>query len=167
MTSAPDAGSGPLTDGAELLARAEELSAELAADGVQGVALCYVDTAGIVRVKGVPVAGLASAAQRGVGMSPVFDLFLADDSILTTDLQGGPDGDLRLYPDLSRVVRLAGMPGWAWAPVDRRRQDGEPHPNCSRAFLTRMVERAAAAGITVQAAVEIEWAVGRDDAPPG
>jgi glutamine synthetase len=167
VTIAPDAAGAVTTDTAGLLARAEELSAELAADGVQGVALCYVDTAGIVRVKGVPVAGLASAARRGVGMSPSFDLFLADDSIMGTDLQGGPDGDLRLYPDLSRVVRLAAMPGWAWAPVDRRQQDGAPHPNCSRTFLRRMVERAADAGIAVRAAVEIEWAVGRDDAPPG
>jgi glutamine synthetase len=156
-----DAGS----DAGDRLAFAEEVSAELAADEVHGVALCYVDTAGVARVKGIPVAGLVSAAQRGVGMSPVFDTFLADDSIMSTDVLGGPDGDLRLFPDLSRVVRLAGQPGWAWAPVDRRQQDGEPHPGCSRTFLGRMVGRAADAGIDLRVAVEIEFAVGRDDAP--
>jgi glutamine synthetase len=155
------------SDAGDLRARAEELSAELAADGVHGIALCYVDTSGVTRVKGIPVAGLASAARRGVGMSPVFDTFLTDDSIMNTDVLGGPDGDLRLFPDLARVTRLAGQPGWAWAPVDRRQQDGEPHPACSRTFLRRMVRRAADAGITVKAAVEIEWAIGRDDAPPG
>ena len=156
---APDAGHSS--------AHAEELSGQLAADGVHGIALCYVDTAGVARVKGIPVAGLASAARRGVGMSPVFDTFLSDDSIMNTDVLGGPDGDLRLVPDLARVVRLAGQPGWGWAPVDRRQQDGEPHPGCSRTFLRRMVDRAADAGITVKATIEIEWAIGRDDAPPG
>jgi glutamine synthetase len=158
---------GTAGSGVDELARAEGLSAELAADGVHGVALCYVDTAGVTRVKGIPVAGLVSAAQRGVGMSPVFDLFLADDSIMSTSLQGGPDGDLRLYPDLSRVVALAGQPGWAWAPVDRRQQDGEPHPVCSRTFLRRMAAHAADAGLEVKAAVEIEFTLGRDDVPAG
>jgi glutamine synthetase len=149
------------------VARAEELSGALAADGVHGVALCYVDTAGVTRVKGVPVTRLSSAARRGVGMSPVFDTFLADDSIVRTDVLGGPDGDLRLFPDLSGLVALAGQPGWAWAPVDRRQQDGEPHPACSRTFLRRMVARADEAGIVVRAAIEIEWVLGRDDVPAG
>jgi glutamine synthetase len=144
-----------------------DLIADLIADGVNGVVLCYVDTAGVARVKGIPVSGLPSAVARGVGMSPVFDTFLADDSIVNTDVLGGPDGDLRLFPDLSRLVALAGQPGWAWAPVDRRQQDGQPHPGCSRTFLRRMVDRAAEAGITLQAAIEVEWVLGRDDVPAG
>ena len=160
-TTLDDAGPGPAE------AHAEELGGALAADGVRGVALCYVDTAGVTRVKGVPVSGLPSAVRRGVGMSPVFDTFLADDSIVTTDVLGGPDGDLRLFPDLSRLVALAAQPGWAWAPVDRRQQDGEPHPGCSRTFLRRMAARADEAGIAVRAAIEIEWVLGRDDVPPG
>nr|MDT0666491.1 glutamine synthetase [Micromonospora sp. DSM 115978] len=115
--------------------RAEALAAQLTTAGVRTVALCYVDTAGITRAKCVPVARLGSVAAWGVGMSPVFDTFLADDSIVTTDLLGGPDGDLRLYPDLTRLVRLAAQPGWAWAPVDRITQDGRPHPGCTRTLL--------------------------------
>ena len=56
-----------------------EQAAELAAAGVAGVALSWVDTAGINRVKSVPVTALERAATWGVGMSPVFDTFLADD----------------------------------------------------------------------------------------
>src|SRR3990170_965808 len=103
-------------------------------------------------------------------MSPVFDTFLADDSIVSTDVLGSPDGDLRLYPDLDQLVALAGQPGWAWAPVDRITQDGERHPACSRTFLRRIVADAAERhGITFRAAVEIELAVGRGRraAPPG
>ncbi|MGW5133783.1 glutamine synthetase [Streptomyces sp. NPDC004135] len=145
--------------------RATALQGELAGRGVHGVVLAYVDTAGIGRVKTVPTARLASAAAWGVGMSPVFDTFLADDSTVTTGVLGSPDGDLRLYPDLDRLVVLAGQPGWAWAPVDRVTQDGERHPGCTRTLLRRIVADAAEQGLTFRAAIEVEWTMARDDAP--
>lgn len=148
--------------------RAAALGGELAGRGVHGVVLAYVDTAGIGRVKTVPVAKLTTAATWGVGMSPVFDTFLSDDSIVRTDVLGSPDGDLRLYPDLDHLVVLAAQPGWAWAPVDRITQEGERHPGCSRTFLRRVVAEAGRRhGLTFKAAVEIEWAVGRGDTAQG
>ncbi|MFI7407777.1 glutamine synthetase [Streptomyces sp. NPDC049627] len=148
--------------------RAGALSGELSGRGVHGIVLAYVDTAGIGRVKTVPTAKLASAAAWGVGMSPVFDTFLANDSIVTTDVLGSPDGDLRLYPDLDHLVELAGQPGWAWAPVDRITQEGERHPACSRTFLRRTVQEASERhGLTFRASIEIEWAVARPPGPDG
>ncbi|MGW7380919.1 glutamine synthetase [Streptomyces sp. NPDC054794] len=148
--------------------RATALAAELGGRGVRGIVLAYVDTAGIGRVKAIPTARLPTAAAWGVGMSPVFDTFLADDSIVTTDVLGSPDGDLRLYPALDRLVELAGQPGWAWAPVDRITQEGERHPGCGRTFLRRTVADAEERhGLTFLAAVEIEWAVGLASAPDG
>ncbi|MGX4688510.1 glutamine synthetase [Streptomyces sp. JNUCC 63] len=148
--------------------RATALSGELAGRGVHGVVLAYVDTAGIGRVKTVPTGKLAAAAAWGVGMSPVFDTFLADDSIVTTDVLGSPDGDLRLYPDLDHLVVLSGQPGWAWAPVDRITQEGERHPGCGRTFLRRIVADAERRhGLAFKAAVEVEWSVGRGTAPEG
>ncbi|MBL1103151.1 glutamine synthetase [Streptomyces sp. 5-8] len=150
------------------LRRVAALTAELAAQGVHGIVLAYVDTAGVGRVKTVPTARLESAVAWGVGMSPVFDTFLADDSVVTTDVLGSPDGDLRLYPDLDHLVPLAGQPGWAWAPVDRITQEGERHPGCARTFLRRTVADAQDRhGIAFRAAVEIEWAVGLDSVPAG
>ncbi|MGW3497785.1 glutamine synthetase [Streptomyces sp. NPDC001020] len=146
--------------------RAAALGAELSARGVHGIVLAYVDTAGIGRVKTIPTARLASAAAWGVGMSPVFDTFLANDSIVSTDVLGSPDGDLRLYPDLDHLVVLSGQPGWAWAPVDRITQEGARHPACSRSFLRRVVTDAAQHhGITFKAAIEVEWTVGQGSAP--
>ncbi|MGW1543301.1 glutamine synthetase family protein [Streptomyces sp. NPDC002309] len=148
--------------------RASALSGELSSRGVHGIVLSYVDTAGVGRVKGIPTARLPAAAAWGVGMSPVFDTFLADDSVVRTDVLGSPDGDLRLHPDLDRLTVLAAQPGWAWAPVDRITQDGEPHPACSRTFLRRVVERAAREhGVAFRAAVEVEWAFGLGSAPDG
>jgi glutamine synthetase len=147
--------------------RAEGLAEELAGRGVRGVVLSWVDTCGVNRIKAVPVRRLPDAVAWGVGMSPVFDLFLTDDSIVSSEHLGGPDGDLRLVPDLDRLTVLAGQPGWAWTPADRLTQDGEPYPVCQRTFARRMTQRAAEAGIDLRAAVEIEWALGRADAPDG
>jgi glutamine synthetase len=133
---------------------------ELRERGVRGVILSYVDTAGINRVKTVPLSRLDDAVRHGVGMSPVFDTFLADDSITTTDRLGSPDGDLRMRPDLDRLVVLAAQPGWAWAPADRFTQEGSPWVADQRDFARRMVARAAAAGLTFRMAIEVEWAAG-------
>jgi len=140
---------------------------ELAAAGVVGVVLPWVDTSGITRVKSVPLARLPSAAQWGVGMSPVFDGFLLDDSIVAGRYAGSAVGDLRLHPDLSRLTVLAAQPGWAWAPADRWTQEGLPHPQDARLLLRRAVDQLAAEGLSVLAAYEVEWVVGRADLPAG
>ncbi len=145
-------------------AEAARAAAVLTGHDVVGVAGTYVDNSGITRVKAVPVARLTHAAVWGIGMSPVFDAFLSDDSILAGRFAGGPVGDLRLYPDLSRLTVLSAQPGWAWAPVDRYRQDGTPHPQDQRSLARRSVARLAEAGYSARMAFEIEWAVGVDDA---
>ncbi|MCP2339440.1 glutamine synthetase family protein [Actinomadura rupiterrae] len=132
-------------------------------EDVAGVALTWVDTSGITRTKTVPVARLEHAAAWGVGMSPVFDAFLLDDSIVSGQYAGGPVGDLRLHPDLDRLVRMAALPGWAWAPANRYTQEGHVHPLDTRAALAREVERLADLGWSVRAAFEIEWALSDDE----
>ncbi|WP_246430222.1 glutamine synthetase family protein [Streptomyces rectiverticillatus] len=138
---------------------ARQEAARLTAKDVHGVALTWVDNAGIARAKAVPTARLAHAAQWGVGMSPVFDVFLSDDSAVTSARIGGPDGDLRLFPDLDRLTVLAAQPGWAWAPADRFEQDGTPYAACQRGFARRMAERAARSGLELRMGYETEWVV--------
>ncbi|WNI16253.1 glutamine synthetase family protein [Actinacidiphila sp. ITFR-21] len=147
----------------EAAAQARLTRSRLAADGVVGLALSVVDNAGIARTKTIPLRRLDEAVRHGVGMSPVFDVFLADDSITDSRYVGGPDGDLRLFPDLERAVPLAAQPGWAWAPADRYAQDGTPHPCCQRLFARRMTERARARGLSLLAAYEVEWILRRPD----
>jgi glutamine synthetase len=140
--------------------RARELVETLGADDVDAVALTWVDNAGITRVKTVPLSRLEHAAAKGVGMSPVFDVFLLNDATTTSEFIGGPDGDLRLVPDLNRVTPLAGQPGWAWAPVDRYTQEGQIAMACQRAFSRRMMVRARQQGFDFRMAFEIEWFAG-------
>ena len=138
-------------------------AARLSSEGVVGVAIGWVDNAGIARVKGIPLRQLAAAVEQGVGMSPVFDTFLVDDSATSGRHLGGPDGDLRLFPALDRAVALAAQPGWAWAPADRYQQDGTPHPACQRQFAARTTGLAADRhGLSFRAAYEVEWIVQRE-----
>jgi glutamine synthetase len=131
------------------------LADALAREGVVGIALSYVDNSGIARVKAIPVLQLEHALAEGVGMSPVFDLFMFDDAI--TPSPTSPVGDLRLFADLERLTVLAAQPGWAWAPVDRRTQEGAEHPICQRSFARRMVRRAADRGLEALMGFESEW----------
>ena len=144
--------------------QARDLVAGLAPQGLRLVALTWVDNAGITRVKAVPVDKLEAAAAWGVGMSPVFDVFVLNDSITTSRFVGGPGGDLRLHPDLAMFRSLAAQPGWGWAPVDRYNQDGTAYPACQRTFARRMVDTARSRGIDVQMGFEIEWFVGQETA---
>jgi Glutamine synthetase, catalytic domain len=64
----------------------------------------FVENSGIARVKCVPVGRLEQAAGWGVGATPVFDVFAFDDNITTSPEVGGPDGDVRLLPDLDRLT---------------------------------------------------------------
>ncbi|HTP23995.1 MAG TPA: glutamine synthetase family protein [Solirubrobacteraceae bacterium] len=134
-----------------------EVAADLASNGVVGVAASYVDNSGIARVKTVPLARLEDAVTQGIGMSPVFDVFMFDDAITASPSSTGPVGDLRLFPDLERIVVLAAQPGWAWAPVDRLTQEGEPHPGCQRTFARRIADRAAERGLQARMGFEAEW----------
>lgn len=138
---AAPAGGGPAAVArpprAERAARAQEAVERLRPAGVDAVAVTWIDNAGIARVKAVPLTGLVHAAEWGVGAAPCFDVFLADDSLVTSRLIGGPTGDLRLYPDLDRLVPLAAQPGWAWSPGS-----GTPR----RAHRTRAASGSSPAG---------------------
>jgi len=128
---------------------------------IDAIAATYIDNAGIARVKAIPVERLDAALRSGIGMSPVFDAFLFNDEITESRYSGGPMGDLRLFLDLDSLTPIPGMPGWAFAAVDRFDQLLAPHPNCSRGFLRRQLARLGDRGVAVKMGFEIEWAVSR------
>ena len=137
--------------------RARELAESLSVHGIRAVALSQVDNSGVTRVKTVPVSLLERAVRYGIGMSPVFEVFMANDSITSSDEVSGPVGDLRLMPDPFALKVLAAQPGWAWAPVDKRTQEGESYPGCQRTFARRMAQKLTGAGFDMRLAFELEW----------
>ncbi len=142
---------------------ADGLRPALANQGVVAVATTFVDNSGITRVKSVPLDRLPQLAAWGAGFSPSFDYFRFDDWMAAPPGGWAPVGDLRIMPDLQRVVTLVAQPGWAWAPGDRYRQDGEPYENCSRQLLRRTTESFAEQGIAIKAGFEIEWVLAAAD----
>jgi glutamine synthetase len=145
-------------------AQAEQLVRTTLVDrGIGMVATTFVDNSGITRVKSVPASRLPQLAAWGVGASTCFDYFRFDDWLAAPPGGTGPVGDLRILPDLRRLVPLAAQPGWAWTPGDRYRQDGQPHGCCNRLVLQRLVEDAAAEGLEIKAGFEIEWVISVGD----
>ena len=138
---------------------ADSLRPALANQGVVALATTFVDNSGITRVKSVPLDRLPQLAAWGAGFSPSFDYFRFDDWLAAPPGGWAPVGDLRIMPDLQRVVPLMAQPGWAWAPGDRYRQDGEPYENCSRLLLQRLTDSFAEQGVAIRAGFEIEWVV--------
>ena len=141
---------------------ASTLLGPLAERGVVGVATTFVDNSGVARVKAVPLSRLPHLAAWGVGSSVSFDRFRFDDWIAGDGAGREAVGDLRVMPDVRRVVPLGGTSGWAWAPADRYQQDGTPHDQCGRLLLASLLGTLAAQGITMKAAVELEWVVSHD-----
>jgi glutamine synthetase len=134
----------------------------LAEAGVRAVALVFVDNAGVARMKCVTTDRLGNAAEHGIGISVVFGGACVDDHFAAVPGIDGPTGDLRLVADLQATRMLHCSPGWAWAPVDQRAQEGKSWPGCQREFLRRMIARAADFDLDVVAAFELEWTLGRE-----
>jgi glutamine synthetase len=103
----------------------------------------------------------------GIGLSPVFSVFLVDDQITSSRHISGPAGDTRLMPDPGATVALAASPGWALAPVDQLDQEGQPYAACVRTFAKRMLERLGDAGLEVRGAYEVEFFLARRGADVG
>ena len=141
--------------------RATETARRLDAAGVEAVALAFVDPAGVTLVKCVPRRRFEEAVRFGIGLSPVFSVFLFDDQITSSPHIGGPTGDTRLMPDPAATVPLAASPGWAIAPVDQLDQDGAPYPACPRTFARNMLERLGRRGLELRGGFEIEFFLGR------
>jgi glutamine synthetase len=129
---------------------------------VAGITIVWADNNGIPRSRTVPIAGLADAAQRGVGMSPLFAVFDSRDGIsFAHSGLSDASGDIRLLPVIEQITPLAGQPGFAWAPGRQLDAGGEPYPYDQRSRLEAQVARAAAAGLSVLAGFELEFYVSR------
>jgi glutamine synthetase len=138
----------------------QALTDELTAAGVAGVTISWADNNGIPRSRTVPVATLPQVAVTGVGVTSLFAVFDSSDAItFAHEGLATPSGDVRLVPEIDRLVRLAGQPALAWVPGRQVDADGEPWPYDQRGVLERQVERLAEAGLTALVGYEMEFSV--------
>jgi glutamine synthetase len=144
----------------------DEITAELAATGVAGVTIAFVDNNGIPRSRTVPVAALPRVATVGVGVTTLFAVFDSLDAItFAHEGLATPSGDVRLIPVLDRLVRLSGQPALAWAPGRQVGADGSPWPYDQRGVLERQVAALAEAGLSARIGYEMEFGVYTDGGP--
>ena len=116
----------------------------------------FVDSAGVLRAKQVPIERASVFHSPGLGASPVWVIFCADDGIAFTP-RFGVVGDMRLRADLDAAVSIAD--GSAWAPTELTDQDGRALAFCPRGTLRRQQAAAEAEGLEILAATEIEFVV--------
>ena len=142
---------------------ARELDAtarDLAEEGVELLVGTALDFAGVTRSKAVPMRRLRSFATSGMGASPSWVVFCADNGIAFTS-GIGVSGDLRLRLDPSRLRAIGD--GMAWAPTDYYGQSGERSAICARGRLEAQQQGATAAGLSVLMGAELEFTLTATD----
>ncbi|HWM17549.1 MAG TPA: glutamine synthetase family protein [Microbacterium sp.] len=122
-----------------------------------------VDPGGVSRAKAVPASRRDAFATTGMGASPSWNVFCADDRLAFT-ARFSVVGDMRLRIDPTAIRDLGD--GLSWGPVTVAALDGTVAASCTRSTLTRAVDRLAAAGITASVGHELEFVLfPRDDQP--
>lgn len=142
----------------------QDISENLRALGVTTLFTSLVDSAGVIRGKSVPVNRLKTICQSGVGASPSWALFCADNAIAWIPAFTAV-GDHRLRADISSLVTL--QDGFCWAPVDVFEQEGQHAAWCSRHFLRQQVTALQKQGIETLAAGELEFYLLPEQDVPG
>jgi glutamine synthetase len=140
----------------EILARAE-------AAGLRLVRFLYCDNDGIIRGKSSGMSGLKDRLESGIGLTMAMQAFTMLDHLASVDGMG-PVGEIRLVPDPTTFAIAPYAPHTGTALVDMQTLDGQPYPADGRAFLKRMVARAADQhDLALLAAFEPEWSLARKE----
>ena len=111
---------------------------------------------GTIRGKASAVAGLASRARTGIGLTVTIQAMNSLDQL--QPIEGmGPVGEVRLVPDPQTFRILPYAPRSGALICDHIGLDGRPSPVCQRSLLKRMVERLEQRGAQLEAAFENEF----------
>lgn len=146
-----------LTKGADQ--RAEVVGLAEAA-GLKLIRFLYVDTDNIVRSKATSIERLADRLAGGIGLTVAMQAMTMLDHLAAVEGMG-PVGEVRMVPDPATFVIAPYTPKTGVVHVDLMTLDGELYEAYGRAFLKRMVERAAARDLEIVAAFEPEWSLAR------
>ena len=134
----------------------EQIVREANERGLQLVRFLYCDNGGVIRGKSTHVGSLARRMQSGIGLVKGMQSFTSLDS-LAPDATYGPVGEIRLVPDPDTFVVLPYAPRSGQMIANMVELDHQPWALDPRAFLQRMVARAADKGLAFDAAFENEF----------
>jgi glutamine synthetase len=135
---------------------AAEAAEHARAAGLRLVRFLYCDNDGVIRGKSSGIADLETRLERGIGLTLAMQAFTILDH-LAPYAGMGPVGEIRLVPDPSTFVILPYAPHSGAVLVDMITLEGQPYAADGRAFLKRMVARAAEKDLHMLAAFEPEW----------
>ncbi len=128
--------------------------------GVQLITFFYCDNGGIIRGKATHAARLAGRLNSGIGLTVAMQAMSDMDRLQLVEGMG-PVGEVRLMPAPDTFTILPYAPQRALMLADLMTTARQPWAACPRDFLKRMLARAAAQGLTIQAAMEPEWYLAR------
>ena len=147
----------------DLDAKRREIVDRAEAAGLRLVRFLYCDNDGIVRGKSSGMAGLRDRLESGIGLTLAMQAFTMLDHLASVDGMG-PVGEIRLVPDPETFTVAPYAPHTGTVLVDMQTLDGKPYAADGRAFLRRMVQRAAERHeLAILAAFEPEWSLARKD----
>ena len=129
----------------------DQIVAEAEERGVQLVRFLYCDNGGVIRGKSTHVGSLARRMESGIGLVKGMQSFTSLDS-LAPDATYGPVGEIRLIPDPDTFVVLPYAPRSGQMVVNMVELDRSPWALDPRAFLQRMVAKAADRDLSFDAA---------------
>src|SRR6478672_5407700 len=134
----------------------DEIVQQANEQGLQLVRFLYCNNGGVIRGKSTHVGALARRMQSGIGLVKGMQSFTSLDS-LAPDATYGRVGEIRLVPDPDTFVVLPYAPRSGQMVVNMVELDHSPWALDPRAFLQRMVARAAAMDLSFDAAFENEF----------
>jgi glutamine synthetase len=143
----------------DLDARRREIVAQAEASGLRLVRFLYCDNDGIIRGKSAGLANLKERLETGIGLTVAMQAFTMLDHLASVDGMG-PVGEIRLVPDPTTFAIAPYAPHTGTVLVDMQTLDGQPYAADGRAFLKRMIARAANDhDLSLVAAFEPEWSL--------
>src|SRR6266704_5579367 len=130
--------------------------------GVKLIRFEYCDVSGVARAKAIHVSQLGHKMVEGVGLTRAqMSINMLEQIVHIARME--PVGEIRLVPDPGTFTVLPWSAGSASMLCDQLGHDRQSWGACPRSYLKEMIDRAAAAGIAMQAAIENEYYLARDE----
>jgi glutamine synthetase len=143
----------------DLDVKRQEIVAKAEAAGLRLVRFLYCDNDGVIRGKSSGMSGLKDRLESGIGLTLAMQAFTMLDHLASVDGMG-PVGEIRLVPDPTTFAIAPYAPHTGTVLVDMQTLDGQPYAADGRAFLKRMIARAADDHeLSLVAAFEPEWSL--------